>query len=172
MATWRQFVTAEPEMAREVAAAFAVRKHCTLATVRADGAPRISGTEVTFTEDDVLLGMMPDSRKCLDVRRDPRVVLLTPVADKRDLDGEGKLFGRLVEISGTPGAEEFLAASAEAAGMDPAALAGSPTFQLDVEAAAWQFVVDDTFRTRSWDPERGVRERGRIGASGQVVDLA
>lgn len=172
MVTFARFHELAPTVAGPIADKLTSTGLGLLGTVRRDGSPRISPIEVSLVDGALLVGMMPDSRKCLDVRRDPRVVLLTPVADKRDLDGEGKLFGRLVEISGTPGAEEFLAASAEAAGMDPAALAGSPTFQLDVEAAAWQFVVDDTFRTRSWDPERGVRERGRIGASGQVVDLA
>ncbi len=102
MATWRQFVTAEPEMAREVAAAFAVRKHCTLATVRADGAPRISGTEVTFTEDDVLLGMMPDSRKGQDVRADPRIAVHSPTVDPESpvsWVGEAKFSGHAVRTS-------------------------------------------------------------------------
>jgi hypothetical protein len=41
----------------------------TLATLRRDGSPRISGTEVEFTDGQVWLGMMPGSLKALDLRR-------------------------------------------------------------------------------------------------------
>lgn len=83
-------------MAQEVLVAFAVRKHCTLATLRADGAPRISGTEVEFTDSDVFLGMMPASMKAKDIARDPRVAVHSPTVDPTDEThwaGEAKFSG-------------------------------------------------------------------------------
>ncbi len=44
-----------------------------MATLRSDNSPRTSANEVTFTNTDITLGMMPGSVKLLDVRRDPRV---------------------------------------------------------------------------------------------------
>jgi hypothetical protein len=45
MATWREFEADQPALAANVRARMDVRKHKTLATVRADGSPRISGIE-------------------------------------------------------------------------------------------------------------------------------
>src|SRR5690348_16094396 len=45
---WRDVEQAEPEFARRVRALFDAHRHKTMATLRADGAPRISGIEVSF----------------------------------------------------------------------------------------------------------------------------
>ncbi len=162
--------TAAPTVFDPIAARFTSAGIGLLATLRRDGSPRISPIEVTLTGGSLLVGMMPGSCKYHDLRRDPRTCLLTPVADRHDLGGEGKVFGRCVLVEAERSAL-FLAAAAEAAGVEPAELAGSPVFELDVEAAAWQWVEEDTFRTRSWTQAGGVRERGRTGALGTVVDL-
>ena len=65
MTSWATFAAAEPEFADRVRGCFSRRKHATLATLRRDGSPRISGTEVEFVGDDVCLGMMPGSVKAL-----------------------------------------------------------------------------------------------------------
>jgi hypothetical protein len=65
MASWRDFVAAAPELAHRVRQCFAIRKHATLATLRRDGSPRISGNEVDFADDRLYLGMMPGSRKAI-----------------------------------------------------------------------------------------------------------
>ena len=56
MPWWKDFAQAEPDLAARVQALFEVRKHATLATLRADGAPRISGTEVSFADNDLTIG--------------------------------------------------------------------------------------------------------------------
>lgn len=99
MASWGDFEVAEPDMAAQVRASFAVRKHCTLATVRRDGAPRISGTEVEFDGSDVFLGMMAGSMKLRDVRADPRVAVHSPTVDPAsatEWTGEAKFSGRAI----------------------------------------------------------------------------
>ena len=58
MASWSDFETAQPEFAARVRKLFADHKHHTMATLRRDGAPRISGTEVDFTGGQLALGMM------------------------------------------------------------------------------------------------------------------
>jgi hypothetical protein len=99
---WRDFVEAEPEFAARVRARFETGKHCRLATVRRDGSPRISGSEVEFADDGPWLGMMPGSLKALDLQRDPRLALHCPTEDPPEGDpsswgGDAKISGRAVE---------------------------------------------------------------------------
>ncbi len=81
MTAWTDFAAAQPELARPVRQCFAIRKHATLATLRRDGSPRISGIEVEFAGDGLYLAMMPGSLKALDLRRDPRLALHCPTED-------------------------------------------------------------------------------------------
>jgi Pyridoxamine 5'-phosphate oxidase len=81
MATWGEFAAEQPEMAARIRQRFDVRKHKTLATLRSDGSPRISGIEVEFGGDDLRIGMMSGSVKLQDLRRDPRVALHSPTED-------------------------------------------------------------------------------------------
>ena len=73
-----------------------------MATVRADGAPRISGTEVEFDDGEIHLGMPVTSRKALDLRGDPRVAVHSqgrdPAADG-SWAGEAKFSGRAVPVA-------------------------------------------------------------------------
>lgn len=100
MTTWGEVRSAAPELAAAVQGCFERGKHKTMATLRADGSPRISGTESEFTEDQMTLGMMPGSVKLADVRRDPRVALHSPSVDPPEdpsaWPGEAKVSGRLV----------------------------------------------------------------------------
>ncbi|GAB3342798.1 pyridoxamine 5'-phosphate oxidase family protein [Micromonospora halotolerans] len=84
MTWWSDLVASEPDFAARVRARFAVRKHGTMATLRRDGSPRISGTEFDFADDGQLrLGSMAGALKALDLRRDPRVALHSPTEDTR-----------------------------------------------------------------------------------------
>ena len=51
MARWSEFEAAEPEFAARVRSLLTSRKHLTMATLRRDGSPRISGTELEFADD-------------------------------------------------------------------------------------------------------------------------
>jgi len=61
MARWQDVVDTAPEFAKAAQAIFDAGKHKTMASLRKDGAPRISGIEATFSDGDVWLGMMPAS---------------------------------------------------------------------------------------------------------------
>ena len=103
MARWAEVKAAVPDLADRVEARFAIRKHKTLATLRKDGSPRISGIETVFEDGDIYLGMMPDSRKLDDLRRDPRLALHSPTEDPplaqpAGWRGEAKIAGRAVEV--------------------------------------------------------------------------
>ena len=81
MASWAEFAASDPDLASRVAERFAIRKHKTLATLRKDGSPRISGIEVEFDNGEPFFGMMPNSMKLRDLERDPRLALHSPTED-------------------------------------------------------------------------------------------
>jgi hypothetical protein len=102
MATWSEIEAAAPELAGRARAVFDAHKHKILATLRRDGSPRISGIEATIADGELWLGMMPGSRKALDLRRDPRLALHSasddPPDDPATWAGDAKLSGRAVEV--------------------------------------------------------------------------
>ncbi|MDX3657675.1 pyridoxamine 5'-phosphate oxidase family protein [Streptomyces sp. ID05-26A] len=94
MASWAEFAAEQPEMAAFVQSRFAVDRHAMLATLRKDGSPRISGVEPDFTRGELWAGMMPDSLKSRDLRRDPRFALhcMSTVASMTEA-GDAKISG-------------------------------------------------------------------------------
>jgi hypothetical protein len=103
MASWNEVEAAAPELAARVRATMDAHKHKVLATLRRDGSPRVSGIEATFTDGELWLGMMPGSRKALDLRRDPRLALHSTSEDPTEEDpsawpGDAKMAGRAVEV--------------------------------------------------------------------------
>ena len=103
MASWNEVEAAAPELAARVRVAMDAHKHKVLATLRRDGSPRASGIEATFSDGELWLGMMPGSRKALDLRRDPRLALHSASEDPTEEDpsawpGDAKVAGRAVEV--------------------------------------------------------------------------
>lgn len=100
MVAWHEVEADAPEFAARVRALFQSRKHKTMATLRADGSPRISGIETQIGEE-VTFGSMEASRKLADLERDPRMALHSPSVDPPEDDhrawvGEAKISGRAV----------------------------------------------------------------------------
>ena len=150
MASWGQFAAAEPELAERVGQLFRARKHMTLATLRRDGSPRISGTEVALDDDDLGLGMMPNSVKARDLLGDPRVALHSPTVDTPADDpsswaGDAKIAGRALLVSGT----------------DPSDT--SHRFRIDISEVVLTRVGSpaDHLVIESWTPDRGRQVRRR-----------
>lgn len=107
MTTWAQFAEQSPELAGVVRERFTCRKHHTMATLRADGGPRISGTEVAFTDTDLTLGSMAGAVKLADLLRDARLALHSATVDpvegrEAEWAGEAKVAGT-VEAIDQPG---------------------------------------------------------------------
>ena len=102
MARWQEVVDSAPEFSSRAQALFDAGRHKTIATLRRDGAPRISGIEAQFANGEIWVGMMANSQKLRDVRRDPRVALHSPSAEPpedpqrgNEWSGDAKLSGRL-----------------------------------------------------------------------------
>jgi hypothetical protein len=145
VSAWNVFEQAEPEFAGRVRRLFDAGRHKTIATLRADGSPRISGIECEFTEGDLRFGSMSGARKGADLRRDPRFALHGPTfhpeqGKERDWPGEAKITGRAVPVATAeqPDGETFVADITEVV------ITG-------LNAEATRLVVE------SWTPERGLR---------------
>ena len=152
MATWQQIEKESAEFAAKVRARFDGGTNKTIATLRRDGSPRISGTELRFVDGEVTFGMMGGSMKLLDVRRDPRVAVhsptLEPPADAPEKwPGDAKLAGRAVEVTGPP---------------EPA-VAGAGSFRIDLTEVSLTYlgVPADHLVIESWDAVHGYRRRVR-----------
>ena len=101
MPSWKAIEQAEPEFAGRVRRLFDAGRHKTIATLRADGSPRISGIECEFTDIDLRFGSMTDARKGADLKRDPRFALHGPTfhpeeGKEGDWPGEAKIAGRAI----------------------------------------------------------------------------
>jgi hypothetical protein len=146
MAAWKEVEQAEPGLAARVQRLFDAGRHKTIATLRADGSPRISGIECEFADGELRFGSMPGARKGADLRRDPRFALHGPTFHPEDgkeaeWPGEAKVAGRAV-LAGPLGdgadGELFLADISE-------------VVVTRLNPAATLLVIE------SWTPKRGLR---------------
>ncbi|HEX7992431.1 MAG TPA: pyridoxamine 5'-phosphate oxidase family protein [Streptosporangiaceae bacterium] len=146
MASWKELEGAEPDFAARVRSLFDAGRHKTIATLRADGSPRISGIECEFADGELKFGSMSGARKGADLKRDPRFALhgptFHPVEGKEsEWPGEAKISGKAVlagPISDGPDGGLFLADISEVA-----------ITRLNPEAT--MLVIE------SWTPQRGLR---------------
>jgi hypothetical protein len=143
LATWAEFESAEPEFASRVRVLMASRKHLTMATLRRDGSPRISGTELEFAEGRLRIGSMPNAVKAFDLRRDPRVAIHGPTNDPpagrpAGWIGEAKIAGTATEVDSGSEAHRFV---------------------IDIQQAVITRLNETGNRlvVESWTPERGRR---------------
>ncbi len=116
-------------------------KHHTMATVRKEGAPRISGTEVEIDSGELCLGMMPGTRRAADLRRDPRIAIHSHSVDPPDgnpgaWSGEAKLSGRAEELTGHQ--------------------RGSDRFRVDVEQVVLTWLDPPVLAIETWTPKHGL----------------
>ena len=109
MASWGEVRSQAADLAASVEERFTARKHCTIATLRADGSPRISGIEVELAGEDMRVGSMLGAVKARDLARDPRFALHSATVDPPEEDpsawpGEAKVAGRVVAVEDRPDA--------------------------------------------------------------------
>jgi Pyridoxamine 5'-phosphate oxidase len=148
VASWAEFASAEPDFAARVRALLTARKHLTMATLRSDGSPRISGTEISIDGGRMTIGSMAQARKALDLLRDSRVAIHGPTEDPPEgnpggWSGEAKVAGRAVAIA-TEGDEH--------------------AFEIEIEEAVITRLGKDGEEglvIESWNPARGYRKMTR-----------
>ena len=149
MVAWKDIEAAEPELAARVQQLFDAGRHKTIATLRADGAPRISGIECEFVDGELRFGSMPAARKGADLTRDPRFALHGPTVHpeegkESEWPGEAKVAGRAVPAGPV---------SAEGEGPEGEMFTAdiSEVVFTHLDPAATKLVIE------SWTPDRGLR---------------
>jgi hypothetical protein len=151
MTAWQDVERAAPEFAGRVRALFDAHRHKTIATVRADGGPRISGIEAAFEGGELVFGSMAGARKGADLHRDPRFALHSATVDPVEgaeaaWPGEAKIAGRAL-----PAAPD---------GDDPG---GGDRFRADVTEVVHTHLNEGAtlLVVEWWTPEHGLRRAER-----------
>jgi hypothetical protein len=138
---WKEFEEGAPELAATGEELLRSAGVCLVGTIRADGTPRISPCEVILEEGELMLGMMWHSRKAMDLRRDPRLVVHSAQCDPGGSNGDFKLYGRAKEIPDD--------------GTDPTRPRPSHLFAIDIRSAAYISFGKERTVLR-WGPLRGL----------------
>ena len=155
MPSWSDFEAAAPALAASVRARLDAHTHKTLATVRRDGSPRISGTETALSDGELWIGSMWQARKAHDLRRDPRFALHSGSEEPADWGGDAKLAGVAEEITDPERVKEINGAKAPPG--------PSHLFRLDLSEVSIVALnqARDGIVVDVWTPESGVRAIAR-----------
>ena len=155
MASWREVEDAAPELAAKVQARFDASGLGYLATLRRDGSPRISGQETLFWDGELWLGMMDQSRKQLDIERDPRIAIHAANADKNVADGDGRVSGRAVRVTDGETFARYRSAFESTTGQEPPQ--EFPLYRVDVGEVMHLRPVVDHLLIEWWTPTKGAQ---------------
>lgn len=154
MASWGEIESVAPDLASLARRLLEAHVHKTIATLRADGSPRISGIEAKFIDGELWFGSMPGSRKGADLSRDPRFALHSGSIDPPGWQGDAKLSGLAEEIV-DPGrkGEIFHGMGADAVSVD------SLLYRADVREVAVTRLTEagDELTIDFWNEAAGVR---------------
>ena len=153
MASWSEIEHAAPELASRAKGFLEGRVHRTIATLRRDGSPRISGTELRFDHGELWFGSMWRSNKALDLLRDPRFSLHSGSEDPPDWTGDATVSGSALEADAAQIEQIF--------GQAPPGR--SHLFRADIAELTLVTLAEsgDHLIIESWTTARGVRRRTR-----------
>ncbi len=151
--SWGAFEAAAPGLARFVRERLDARRHLVMATLRADGSPRISGIEVSIADGELWVGGLSGSLKFADLRRDPRMAIHSASADRPDWKGDARVSGRAVFVEDEVTKAAFLAAAGGPPG--PFELV---QIQVDEISTVCEAPTRDHLVLEVWRPGEPVRE--------------
>jgi len=148
---WADFEAAAPELAATARERFGAFQHHVLATLRADGSPRLTGIEATFRHGELWLGCMPGARKVHDLLRDPRFALHANPGPGTDMHGgDVRVSGRALHVTDPAVLDRF------AADLNPPL--PFALFRVDVGEVVRVWVDGEEMVVQTWRPDgRGVR---------------
>ena len=155
VASWGELEATLPEFASRVRSLMTSRKHLTMATVRRDGSPRISGTEIELGGGQIHIGSMPRAVKAQDLMRDPRVAIHGPTEDPPPAapagwKGEAKIAGTAIEVESGGPAHRFV---------------------IDIQEVVITHLNEagDRLVVESWNPQRGLRTMERCSRCSSAI---
>jgi hypothetical protein len=147
--SWAKFEAEAPERAARVRERLDAHGHKTIATLRSDGSPRISGTEAQFRAEDLWIGSMWRAVKALDLQRDPRYALHSASEDPDVWAGDAKVAGIAEEITDPKLVLE----------LNGSEVGKSHLFRLDITEASTVALSEDrkALVIEVWTPRDGLR---------------
>jgi hypothetical protein len=151
---WGEFEASAGELAELGLAGFQEQNLCLVGTLRADGWPRISANEIYFADGELLLGMMPRSRKSRDLERDPRITVMTPQCDREAKRGDFKVYGRALDVTDPDLREHYGQTIFAAIGWRPEE--PYPLWSVEIESAGY-ISFGPKARLLRWTPEGGLQ---------------
>ena len=158
MVDWEQFAGEAPRIAEVFLRRHAATKNlCLLATLRADGSPRISPMEPGIFEGRLMLVGMPNTSKFRDLERDPRFELHTATVDPYVGDGDAKIWGEARNIQDAELHARFAQHLFDESGMDLRGQAFDPFFVGDLAGASSVEFRDGQLTITTWRPGHGER---------------
>jgi hypothetical protein len=158
MVIWREFVEEAPTVSEVFRRRHAATgKLCLIATLRADGYPRISPIEPRVFEDQLTLVGMPGTTKFADLQRDPRFNLHTATVDSQLSDGDAKLWGRARHLPDPAMHARFADDLYADIGLDLRGQVFDPFFVADLTGGSSIEMRDGRLFITIWRPGRGER---------------
>ena len=147
MFAWADFEQGAPELAAIGREKIEQHGFMLLGTTRRDGTARISPVEVRIVDGQLTMSFVRSSTKVRDVRRDPRVLLHSPMVNADDPNDEFKLRGDAVEV------EDPQVREAAKLWQPPPEL---DVFSVDIESAAFVVWSKGEMRMTRWSRDRGL----------------
>jgi hypothetical protein len=143
---WAEFAGIAPDLARLGDDRFGRSGLALVGTIRRDGSPRISPVEPYIVNGELLLGMMWQSWKALDLLRDPRLVVHSSTADRSGGEGDFKLYGRAIEEPRDDWRVHYGDATKARINWRPSG--PFHLFRIDIESAAYVVFTPDAYGLR------------------------
>jgi hypothetical protein len=158
MVTWKDFEAEAPGIAEVFRRRHKATGHlCLLATLRADGAPRISPMEPQIVDGQLILVGMPKTRKFRDLDRDPRFELHTATVDPFVGDGDAKLWGEAVNVQDEDLHRRFADQLFAESGFDLRKERFDPFYVADLRGASAIGFAKRQLTVTIWKPGEAVR---------------
>lgn len=156
---WNEFVVACPEIANLAEQRFSTDQLVLLGTIRKNGSPRITPCEVDLAAGHLFLGMMWQSKKALDLLRNPGLVVHSVPSDRMNPGGDIKLYGKAVDVADPQLRQAFCVSIRRRIDWQPK----EPyhLFSLDIEEAAFVRFEEKIWESWHWTPETGLRKEVR-----------
>jgi hypothetical protein len=152
---WDEFAAAVPELAALGEKRLRTKELCLVGTLRKNGWPRISPVEPEFVAGELMLGMMWQSPKAIDLLRDPRIVVHSVVSERSGKEGDFKLYGRAVDEHDPERRAAYRAAIKARIDWEPPE-PNFHEFSIDIDSAGF-VTFDEPRYGLAWDPEGGLR---------------
>lgn len=144
--SWERLARESPDLATAVRARFEAHPRHVIATIRVDDTPRVSGTNVEFTDEggatELRIGCMSGAVKARDLLRNLHYALHSAPLDEQLNGGDAKVSG-VATVVGSPKDDE------------------DHTFVLEIQEASLVEVDGEQLTITSWSPRAGTQRRKR-----------